>query len=145
MAATPLERSAIIDEEHLRLLALGHVIDGVLVILFSSMFLLHVAMFLFMPFPVEQGVDAPPDGMFRLMGAVLGVFVLLGWAFGALTIYSGRCIKRRMKRNLSLVVACLNLLFLPVGTLLGVASLMVLTRPSVRALYEAQRALRGPP
>ena len=135
------ERRSIIDDEHLRLLSLGHYVTGGLCILFASMFIFHFVMFFFVAsnpdfFPPSQNGQAPPQGLFRAMGAVIGVFILLGWTFGGLTIYVGRCIKRRAKRGLSLVIACINLLFIPVGTLLGVASLMVLTRSSVKRRYE---------
>jgi hypothetical protein len=134
-------RRAIIDEEQLRLLVLAHYITGGLCILFASMFIFHFIMLTVMAgnpqfFPPPPGGQPPPIALFRVVGVVIGVFILLGWSFGALTIFVGRCIKKRVKRNLAMVVACLNLLFLPVGTLLGVASLMVLTRSSVKRAYE---------
>jgi hypothetical protein len=116
---------------------LGHYIVGTLVILFASMFILHFLMFVFMPFPAGEGADAPPEGFLRIMGLVFGLFILLGWTFGALTLFAGRCLKRRSRRAFVITMACLNLLFLPLGTLLGVATLMVLTRPSVKAAYGA--------
>jgi hypothetical protein len=135
-------RQGIIDEEHLRLLAIGHYVTGGLCILFASLFIFHFVFFFLMASdpsffpPPKPGQPAPPEGMFRVMGGVLGLFILLGWAFGGLTIYVGRCIKRRIKRGLSLGIACVNLLFMPVGTLLGVATIMVLSRPSVKSAYE---------
>jgi hypothetical protein len=135
-------RQSIIDEEHLRLLAIAHYIDGALCILFFSMFIFHLVFFLFLGnnpefFPVPNaGNPAPPQEMFHAMGAILGALILAGWAFGALTIYVGRCIKHRTKRGLTLVVAYLNLVFVPVGTLLGLATIMVLSRSSVKAAYE---------
>jgi hypothetical protein len=138
----PEDRQAIVDEEHLRLLAIAHYIDGGLCILFASMFIFHFMFFFvmadpsFFP-PPKPGHAGPPEAMFRVMGGVLGFFILAGWAFGALTIYVGRCIRRRTKRALTLVVAFLNLLFVPVGTLLGVATIMVLTRSSVKKAYDA--------
>jgi nitrate reductase gamma subunit len=138
-------RQAIIDEEHLRLLSLAHYIDGALCILFFSLFIFHLVFFLFIASnpqafpPSSAGHPAPPQGMFQAMGVVLGGLILLGWAFGALTIYVGRCIKRRAKRGLTLIVACLNLVFMPIGTLLGVATILVLSRSSVRKAYEVQQ------
>jgi hypothetical protein len=135
-------RQSIIDDEHLRLLAIAHYVTGGLCILFASMFIFHFVFFFVMAsspdlFPAPpQGHPQPPDAMFRVMGGVLGLFILMGWAFGALTIYVGRCIKRRARRGLSLVVACVNLLFIPVGTLLGVATIIVLSRASVKKGYE---------
>lgn len=142
LAVSAEARQAIIDEEHLRLLSIGHYVTGGLCILFASMFILHFVMFFvmagdpsFFP-PPKPGQPGPPEGMFRAMGAMIGIFILLGWTFGGLTIYVGRCIKRRVRRGLSLVIACVNLLFIPVGTLLGVATVMVLSRASVKRAYE---------
>ena len=139
----PQTRQSIIDAEHLRLLAVAHYVSGGLTILFSSLFIFHFLIFFvigsdpnLMP-PPKPGHNQAADQVFRMMGAIIGVFILLGWSFGALTIYVGNSIKRRARRPLSLVVACLNLVFLPVGTLLGVASLIVLTRSSVKQLYDA--------
>jgi hypothetical protein len=87
---SPETRQAIIDEEQLRLLALAHYIDGVLCILFASMFIFHLAFFVVIGThpemfpPARNGHAAPPEGMFAAMGVLLGAFILLGWAFGAL-------------------------------------------------------------
>jgi hypothetical protein len=142
VAVSAEARQAIIDEEHLRLLSIAHYVTGGLCILFASMFIFHLIFFFVMAsnpglFPAPQaGQPEVPDAMFHVMGGVLGLVILLGWAFGGLTIYVGRCIKRRSRRGLSLVVASVNLLFLPVGTLLGVATIMVLTKSTVKRVYE---------
>jgi hypothetical protein len=134
-------RGAIIDEEHLRLLAIGHYITGGLCIGFASIFIFHFVFLGFMAaspelFAPPSGTHvAPPDGLLRIFAVVLGMFIVAGWAFGGLTIYVGRCIKRRVRRTLTFVVACLNTLFIPVGTVLGVFTLIVLSRPSVKRLY----------
>jgi len=142
MAGTTDEaRQSIIDDEHLRLLSIAHYISGGLCIAFASIFIFHFAVFAFMAgnpeffAPANPAHAGPGAGAFRALAAGLGVFILLGWAFGGLTIYVGRCIKRRAHRTLALVVACVNLMFMPIGTLLGIASIIVLVRPSVKALY----------
>jgi hypothetical protein len=134
-------REEIIDEEHLRLLSIGHYITGGLCIAFASIFIFH---FLFISlivanpdfFPAAPGRQVvPPDGIMRIFAVVIGLFILAGWSFGGLTIYVGRCIRRRARRTLTFVVACLNTIFIPFGTVLGVFTLIVLSRPSVRRLY----------
>ena len=141
-AILPEARQAIIDEEQLRLLSIAHYVTGGLGIAFASIFIFHFVIFFVMAndpsfFPAPRaGQPAPPEHLFRVMSGLLGLFILAGWAFGALTIYVGRCIKRRAKRGLSLAVACVNLLFVPVGTLLGVSTIMVLSRPTVKRQYE---------
>ncbi len=59
----------------------------------------------------------------------------MGWLFGALTIYAGRCVKSRSRRTLSMVMAALNTLAIPVGTIIGVCGLLVLSRASIKRLY----------
>ena len=62
--------------------------------------------------------------------------MLLGWLFGGLTIYSGLCIQRRQRRTFSLVMAVVNCLSIPFGTALGIFTILVLSRESVRRQYE---------
>jgi hypothetical protein len=52
-----------------------------------------------------------------------------------MTIYSGHCIKTRKHRTLSLIMAALNTLAIPIGTIIGVCALIVLSRPTVKKLY----------
>src|SRR4051812_1459040 len=95
--AVPSEaRQAIIDEEQLRLLSIAHYIDGGLCIFFFSMFIFHFLFFLFIgnnpQFFSVPNRPGPPEGLFQAVSAILGVVILLGWAFGGLTMYVGRCI-----------------------------------------------------
>jgi len=134
-------RDEIIDAEHLRLLSIAHYVDGILCIVFASFFILHFVLFAVMasnPEWMAHGKSAPPDGLFKLFTAILGVFIIAGWTLGALTIYAGRCIRRRARRTFTFVMACINLVFIPIGTALGVCTLLVLTRPSVKRLYESR-------
>lgn len=135
-------REDLINEEHLRLLAIGHYITGGLCIGFASIFIFHfmfVALMAFNPELFSSGAAGPqanpPDGVLRVFAVVIGMIILAGWAFGGLTIYVGRCIKRRVRRTLTFVIACLNTAFVPFGTVLGVFTLIVLSRPNVKRLY----------
>ena len=134
-------RDQIIDEEHLRLLTIGHYITGGFYILFASIFIIHFVLILvaalnpeFFGSPSEPQ-KGPPDSFMYIVAIFFGLFILAGWTFGGLTIYAGRCIKRRVRRTLTFVIACLNTLALPFGTVLGVFTLLVLARPGVKRLY----------
>jgi len=135
------ERDRIIDEEHLRLLTIGHYITGGLCIAFASVFIFHFVFMLFASLNPEifsahgQAPKGPPDGMMKVFAVVIGLFILAGWSFGGLTIYAGRCIRARVHRTFAFVMACLNVMFIPFGTVLGVFTLIVLSRPSVKRLY----------
>src|SRR5690606_34060603 len=56
-------------------------------------------------------------------------------------LLSGLWIRARKNRVFSLVVAGLNCLQVPFGTVLGVFTILVLARDSVRELYDAEQAL----
>ena len=78
--------------------------------------------------------------------AVGGVFIVIGglamlFAFGkaALLVWSGLSMRKRTRPTLSFVVACISCMNIPLGTTLGIFTIMVLNRPSVKAIY-AQRA-----
>src|SRR5215207_701002 len=129
------------DAEHLRLLAMFHYIAGGLIALFSSFGLIHIFFGVMMlndpKFMASQNPGAPPPPpfmgwMFLIMGCC---FVLFGWSEGALTILSGRKISRRRGWLFSMVVAGINCLWMPIGTILGVFTFIVLARPSVKAMY----------
>jgi hypothetical protein len=138
------------DAEHLRLLALFHYIGGGMIALFASFGLLHVGFGIMMlvnpnAFP-SQGPSAPPPPPFMgwmmlIMGSVI---VLLGWSAGAATIVSGRLISRRRAWLFSMIVAGLNCLWMPIGTILGVFTFIVLLRPTVKAAYESNKTATSP-
>jgi hypothetical protein len=145
----------IITRERLRLLALGFYVKGAVGAFFISFFLLHFFFLLGMSFlpqsswepkpvpavqsvsvspspsprPVNQG---PPVIMFRIFAGVIGLVVLLGWTFGALTAYAGRCVQKRTHRLFIYIMAALNCALIPWGTLLGIATFSVLQTPVAR-------------
>jgi hypothetical protein len=93
------------------------------------------------PVPATKG-QAPPEEMMRLVGGMFVAFaslaIFLGLAFAGLTLCSARFLGRRRHRTFSLIVGGLNCLLVPFGTVLGVFTLIVLSRPSVVALYQDQ-------
>jgi len=132
------------DFEHLKLLVTFHYIVAAITAVFSSFPLIHVFIgLIFMLNPHGFGTDSRqffPARMFGMLFFVIGsLFVLFGWTLAALTIYAGRSIKRREKYTLCVVVACLNCMHMPIGTILGVCTLLVLFRDSVRQLFAESR------
>ncbi len=79
----------------------------------------------------------PPAFIGYFLAGIGTVAVLIGWTVGALLILSGRHLARHTGRMFSLVIAGLSCLQVPFGTILGVFTLNVLSRPSVAALYAA--------
>lgn len=130
------------DAEHLRLLSIFHYIVGALGFVFGSFPLIHVAFGMFMvfaPLPAGNAVSDMGPKFFGLFFVVIGlVVVLFAWLMALCTIFSGRYIASRRRRNFSVVVACILCVFVPFGTVLGVFTLLVLSRPSVKQAYGAE-------
>lgn len=129
------------DVDQLKLLAIFHYVVGGLTIAFSSLFIIHVVMAATMylhpealPFP-KGAQPQPPREVWLMLGAIAGCFVLFGWMLGILTIISGRLIAKRKYRTFSLITAAVLCVMFPFGTVLGVCTLIVLSRNSVSERY----------
>ena len=129
------------DAEHLRYLQIGHTVVAALTALFSSIFLMHVGMGILIiaapdSFFADGAGKAPPPAMGWIAVAMGGFAVLFGWTLAGLIFAAGRAIGRRRRHLFCIIVAGLSCFFMPFGTMLGVCSLIVLNRPSVKALFE---------
>ncbi len=60
-------------------------------------------------------------------------FVLL--AYGVLTAASGYFMRIRQFRVLSLIIAALTCIWIPLGTILGISTIVILHRPNIQAGY----------
>ena len=126
-----------IDLSHLRLLVVFHLALVATIILCIGQMLVHL---LFGNSPSEEMAQklvqhftgrAPKElEPFAVIGmSILGLVVV---AFNGLSVW---CILRRKARRFSILVAAADCLWLPIGTALGVFTITVLRRDSVRDLY----------
>ncbi|HXX42650.1 MAG TPA: hypothetical protein VEI58_10345 [Chthoniobacterales bacterium] len=137
------------DSEHLRLLSIFHYVVAGLAALFCFFPLLYAGMgglFLWTaqhPGMNQNGQPPPPFLGWIFIGIGLFGFVI-GLTMAILILLAGRALAQRRRYTLALVVACLECLFMPFGTVLGVFTLIVLSRESVKLLFNASPA-SGPP
>jgi hypothetical protein len=91
----------------------------------------------FVAFAGAGPADAP--GLPTTMGAILigvGVFVLLvGGVWAYLMYLTARSLKERKRRMLCFIIACVLLPSFPLGTILGIFTIIVLRRPTVQELF----------
>jgi hypothetical protein len=75
--------------------------------------------------------------IFIVLGAL---FFLAGVAIAICILIAGRSLAKRTRYWFALVVACLECLFIPFGTILGVFTIITLSRESVKALFSTAQA-----
>jgi hypothetical protein len=63
------------------------------------------------------------------------VFFVAGIVMAICILITGQCLSRRKGYSFALVMACIECLFVPFGTILGVFTIVALSRESVKALF----------
>ncbi len=140
------------DLEHLKLLAIFYYIMAGLTFLIACFFLIYFFMGLAMvngAFPTPPpppgaapGTPNPAVAVQRMMGWMFLVFggaaVLFGWAIAIAAAIAGRCLQVHRRWTFCFVVACILCLQVPMGTALGVFTILVLVRPTVKDLFAGQ-------
>ena len=125
------------NDKQLDLLGLFHFILGGLTALFACLPLIHVGVGAALLLGTFDSGEAAPrfvGWIFVLMGSL---FVLGGWALAAAMIAAGRMLRRRKSRTACQVIAALECLLMPLGTLLGVFTLMALSQDRAQELFDA--------
>ena len=89
-------------------------------------------------FNVQQHDQAAATVVGVIFTAVAATIILLGWAVAICVLLAGRFLARRVHYTYCLVVAGIACMFMPLGTVLGVLTIIVLMRPSVKSLFAEQ-------
>lgn len=126
-------------KNNLRTLEILHYVYGAFEILCAVLvffFFKSMGMFLQSDFVADESNGDPAPAI------VGGVVSTIGWAisgfvlfFGILNIISGRNIGLRRSRTFSMVMAGIDCLNLPLGTPLGIFTLIELSKEDVKQLY----------
>jgi len=129
------------DEDHLRLLSIFHYIVGGLAgfsALIPVVYVLFGLFFVFSPGKFANA-GAPPPALFGWIFIILGaIFMMLGLLVAGLIITTGRFLSRRKHHLFCLVTAGVECAFMPFGTVLGVFTIVVLMRESVKPMFAAE-------
>ncbi|HBO44347.1 MAG TPA: hypothetical protein DD670_10530 [Planctomycetaceae bacterium] len=125
------------DERYLDLLAVFHYVLGGVLACFACFPFLHIAVGIaIVSGAFDQGSRNPPPEVFGWVFIVVGsIFVLAGWTLATLVVLAGRRLKRRKAYTFCVVVAGLECMFMPIGTTLGVLTIILLMKDSTRALF----------
>ncbi len=126
------------DTEHLRLLSIFHYVVSGITALFACFPCIHLAIGIALvsgAMNPRPGHEAPPAFVGWFLIAMAAMFILIGWSMALMALLAGRFLARRTHYTYCLVVAAMECLFMPFGTVLGVFTIIVLNRSSVRSLF----------
>jgi hypothetical protein len=143
MEPLPPAPSDLRDREHLKLLAIFHFVFAGLGLVGLGFLALHFALMSTVFSSQDLWANSkeatpPPREFFSFFAWVYGVFAFVLVTGGVLNLLSGLWLRRRVNRAFSFVVAALDCLQVPFGTVLGIFTVVVLSRDSVRRLYEGK-------
>lgn len=111
--------------------------------LFAFFPIIHLLVGLFLIFAPEKfgKGEPPPSFMGWFFVAFAACFMIVGWVFAAFVILTGRFLAKRKYYTFCFVMAVIESLFMPFGTVLAVFTLVVLLRESVKQIFESNRSL----
>ena len=130
------------DEEHLRLLSIFHYLMAAFVELLALVGVIYLGIgiaMLIVPEAFESDTQSAPsagEGWAVVAGGIVGIAIVSG--FAALIAMTGRFIAKRKHRMFCLIMAGIECFFQPFGTVLGIFTIIVLARNSVKELFEAK-------
>lgn len=91
--------------------------------------------------PPSKASGGPPE---QLLGGVLatvaGIIILVAWTHAALVVLAGRCLQQRCWYTFCFIMACIQCAWAPIGTAIGVLTIVLLIKPENKALFSV-----GPP
>lgn len=127
-------RELVKNQEQLRILSICHYVVAGMAALGGCFPIIHLSLGIAMVSgAMGSGRNAPPAFMGWFFVAFASLFMLGFWTMAVLLFIAGRNLARYTRRTFCFAIACLQV---PIGTALGVFTIIVLSRPSVKAMFE---------
>lgn len=131
------------DLDNLKLLSIFHYVLAGLCIFPLLYGLFYVVIGIFFGAMIASSPNSndngPPavlfGGIFVLIGAVIAIIALV---IGLLFVKTGRNLSKQQSYTFCFVVSCISCLFVPFGTILGIFTIIVLSKDSVKAIFNGQ-------
>lgn len=132
------------NERYLNLLSIFHFIVAGIAGLFACIPIIHLAygFTVVNEMPLFQSPDMvskdmfSPSSLIPLLFIILpAAFIALGWTFAIALGLTGYFIRKRQWHTYCLVISGIETIFTPFGTVLGIFTIILLAKPSVKALF----------
>lgn len=130
------------DLEQLKTLSIFYYVVGGLIALFACFPIIHLIIgitFLTGNFPTAPNQPNQPEFPIKIFGLMFTIipliFIIGGWTLAICTVIAGRKLANRQGYLFCFVVAAILCVFMPFGTVLGIFTIIVLSRDSVKQLF----------
>lgn len=130
------------DLEHLKILSIFfYVLSGLTLfpVIFGLFYMIMGVFFGVVMFSAQRPGE-PPAALFGGIFVVIGGIILtIFLTLGILILKTGRNLSKQKSYTFCFVIACLICLWIPFGTILGVFTIITLTKESVKAAFDGQQ------
>jgi hypothetical protein len=125
------------SDEHLRLISIFHYVVAALASLFALFPVIHLVIGIAMLTGgfAKGGEDEGLKWVGGFFVTFASAWIVMGLTFATCVLLAGRNLAKRTRYTFCLVMAGLECVFVPFGTVLGVFSLIVLTKEEVKARF----------
>ncbi|EMI18629.1 putative membrane protein [Rhodopirellula maiorica SM1] len=127
------------DIDQLRLLSIFHYVVGGIIALMSLIPIVHVVLGIAIVSGALDDANAdgtPPPAVFGWLFIIFpSLMIGIGMTIACCVFVAGRKLGAYQAHLFCLVMAAVECMFMPFGTVLGVFTILVLMRPSVKALF----------
>ncbi len=126
------------DEQHLNLISIFYYVVGSFAALFALVPIIHLVIGIMMlqgVVPLDDSGTPAPAPLAWLFISLAIVLMAFGAALAVVMFLMGKYVKRRTRYNFCLIGAVFSCLFMPLGTALGIFTIIVLSRPAVKQMF----------
>ncbi len=121
--------------DDLRLLSVFHWVLAAMAAAFSLLSIFQIALGATILRGTIDSANPPPDVFGWLFVGIGVLFLAAGFSYAAALVVAGRFIAQARHWTFVIVVAAVSCAFFPFGTTLGVFTIIVLSKPEVKALF----------
>ncbi|MEA3266496.1 MAG: hypothetical protein U9P42_06075 [Candidatus Fermentibacteria bacterium] len=123
------------EKDTLHMLAIFHYVIAGLIALVACIPLIHLTVGLSLTVGAIAS-EEPAMGMAGVFFTLIASFIiLLGWGLAVLVFLAGKNLDRQTKYRFCMIGAGVLCIFMPLGTILGVFTLVTLQDDSVKAMF----------
>ncbi len=127
------------DKDTLHILAIFHYVIAGLVALIACIPLIHLTIGI----SVLVGAISTDEPVMGVAGAffvvIASVIILIGWGMAYFIFYAGKNLDNQTKYQVCMIGGAVLCIFMPLGTILGVFTLVALQEDSIKEIFKREK------